>query len=157
MTKLNVIAEANSHAVTMTREFNAPRALVFRAYVDPALVAQWWGPGYLTTTVDTMEVKPGGRWRYVQRDNDGNEYAFHGFYHEILAPERIVFTFEFEGMPGHALLETIYFEERDGKTLITDISVFQSVEARDGMLQAGMEAGAEEGWDRFEALLPTLK
>lgn len=153
MTKLNLIAEPGKHAITMTRMFDAPRALVFKAYTDPTLIPQWWGPRNLTTIVDKMEVKKGGVWRFVHRDAEGNEYAFNGVYHESVAPERIVYTFEFEGMPGHVLLETVIFEEQDGKTLLTDIAVFQSIEDRDGMLSTGMEDGATESMDRFAELL----
>jgi uncharacterized protein YndB with AHSA1/START domain len=137
----------------MTRTFDAPRELVFKTMNDPALIPQWWGPSYLTTTVEEMDVRPGGKWRYVQRAPDGGEHAFHGVYHEIKAPERVVCTFEYEGTPGHVLLETIRLEEADGKTKMIDQSVFQSVEDRDGMVQAGMESGATEMMDRLEALL----
>lgn len=153
MAKLELIAEPGSHAILMSRDFNAPRDLVFRAFTDPTLIARWWGPNSVTTTVDKMEVKKGGLWRYVQRDEDGNEYAFHGVYHEIVPPERIVFTFEFEGMPGHVLLETVTFEDHSDKTRMKDSSIFQSVSDRDGMIQAGMEQGASESWDRLEALI----
>ncbi|MBK8135862.1 MAG: SRPBCC family protein [Chloroflexi bacterium] len=156
MANLNVIVEPGKHDILMTRDFDAPRDLVFRAYTDPDLVPRWWGPRYVTTIVDTMEAKPGGRWRYVQSSQDGAEYGFHGVYHDVQAPERIVYTFEFEGMPGHVLLETLTFEEVDGKTRLTDLAVFQTVEARDGMVAAGMEGGATESWDRFEDLLKTL-
>lgn len=94
--------------------------------------------------------------RYVQHTEDGNEYGFHGVYHSVETPSRIVHTFEFEGMPGHVLLETLTFEERDGKTQLTGSTVFQTVEDRDGMIAAGMEGGAVESWDRFDALLKTL-
>jgi uncharacterized protein YndB with AHSA1/START domain len=137
----------------MTRTFDAPRELVFKTMNDPALIPQWWGPSYLTTTVEEMDVRPGGKWRYVQRAPDGGEHAFHGVYHEIKAPERVVCTFEYEGTPGHVLLETIRLEEADGKTKMIDQSVFQSVEDRDGMVQAGMESGATEMMDRLEGLL----
>jgi uncharacterized protein YndB with AHSA1/START domain len=157
VTKLKLIAEPGKHEIITSREFNAPRDLVFKALTDPALVAKWWGPGSHTTTVDTMDVRMGGIWRYVQRDNDGNEYGFRGVYHQIAAPERMVYTFEWEGMPGHILLETVTLTEQDGKTTLTDSSVFQSVEDRDGMMQSGMEQGAAESWDRFEALLSELK
>ena len=156
MTKLKVVAEPGKHEILMTRDFDAPRALVFKAYTDPKLVSQWWGPKGATTTVDQMDVKPGGIWRYVQRDPDGSEYGFYGVYHQITAPERLVCTFEFEGTPGHVLLETIIFEDHDGKTKLIDSLVFQSVADRDGMLQSGMEEGSEEGWDRFADLLKTL-
>jgi uncharacterized protein YndB with AHSA1/START domain len=153
MAKINLVAEPGKQEVIITRQFNAPRELVFKTYTDPKHVAQWWGPKTLTTRVDQMEVRPGGIWRYVHRDAEGNEDAFHGFYHEIVAPERLVFTFEYEGMPGHILLETVTFEEQDGKTLLVDRSVFQTVEDRDGMVSAGMEMGAAESMDRLAALV----
>ena len=141
----------------MTRDFGAPRELVFKAFTDPQLLVKWWGQKNSTTIVDKMDAKQGGIWRYVQHESDGNEYAFHGVYHAVTAPELIVYTFEFEGMPGHVLLETITFEDINGKTRLTDSSVFQTVEARDGMLQAGMEVGANESFDLLEELLATLK
>jgi uncharacterized protein YndB with AHSA1/START domain len=154
MTKMNLIAEPGKQEIIMTRLFDAPRELVFKAYTDPNLIPQWWGPKGLTTTVDKMDVSEGGVWRFVQRDAEGNEYAFHGVYHSIVSPERLVYTFEFEGMPGHVLLATVTFEELDdGKTKLTDRSVFQSVEDRDGMLKSGMEEGAAESMDRFAELL----
>jgi uncharacterized protein YndB with AHSA1/START domain len=156
MAKMTLIAEPGKHDILMSREFNAPRELVFRALTDPTLVPRWWGPSTLTTVVDKMDVKAGGIWRFVQRDAAGNEYGFHGVYHEVLAPERIIQTFEFEGLPGHVLLETMILEEHDGKTAIIDSSVFQTVEDRDGMLQSGMEGGAAESWDRLEELLKTM-
>lgn len=158
MSKLTVTAEPGSHALEMTRDFDAPRDLVFAAYTDPALVPEWWGPAGSTTVVDRMEARPGGSWRYVEREADGTEYAFRGVYHEVAAPERLVYTFEFEPMPGHVLLETIRFEERpDGTTRMVDLSVFQSVADRDGMLASGMESGAAESMDRLEALLDRVR
>ncbi len=155
MAKLNVIAEPGKQEVTISREFNAPRELIFKALTDPALVPRWWGLND-SLTVDKMDVRMGGMWRFVERGDDGTEYAFRGVYHQVSAPERLVYTFEWEGMPGHILLETITLTERDGKTLATDSSVFQTVEDRDGMLQYGMEEGAAKSWDRLEALLATL-
>lgn len=137
----------------MTRVFDAPRELVFKAHTDPNLIPQWWGLRGSTTIVDKMEVKPGGVWRFVQRDADGNEYGFNGVYREIVPPERLVYTFEFEGMPGHILVETLTFEDLDGKTRVTDHALFDSLEDRDGMLNSGMEAGAVETWDRLAELL----
>ncbi len=156
MGKLNLVAEPGKQEIMMSRDFDAPRELVFKAYTDPTLVPRWWGPRGLTTVVDKMDVKMGGIWRYIQRDADGNEYGFRGVYHQVTSPERLVYTFEFEGMPGHVLLETITFEDHNGKTRIIDSSVFQSVADRDGMIQSGMEGGAEESWDRFDKLLETL-
>jgi uncharacterized protein YndB with AHSA1/START domain len=153
MSKINLVAEQGKQEIIITRVFDAPPALVFKTYTDPGLIPQWWGPRYLITTVDKMEVRQGGIWRFVQRDGDGNVFAFHGVYHTIAASERLVHTFEFEGMPGHVILETVTFEELDGKTRLVDQSVFQSVEDRDGMLQEGMEGGAAESMDRLAELL----
>jgi uncharacterized protein YndB with AHSA1/START domain len=158
MSKTNLIAEPGTQEIRLERVFDAPRDLVFKVCTDPKHIPQWWGPAYLTTVVDKMDVKPGGLWRYVQRDPKGNEYAFHGVYHDIVMPERLVFTFEWEGLPGHVILETSTFEALpDGKTRLVDSSVFQSVEDRDGMLSSGMQDGAKETWDRFAELLTTLK
>lgn len=153
MAKINLIAEPGKQEIIITSTLDAPRDLVFKAYTDPNAIPQWWGPRGLTTVVDQMDVRPGGIWRFVHRDAEGNEYGFHGVYHDVVSPERIVSTFEFEGMPGHVLLATMTFEEQDGKTKLTDASVFQSVEDRDGMLQSGMEGGASESMDRLEELL----
>jgi uncharacterized protein YndB with AHSA1/START domain len=153
MTKIDLIAKPGVQEFVITRTFDAPRELVFKIMTDPNLIPQWWGPTRLTTLVDKMEVRAGGEWRFVQNDAHGNEFAFHGVYHGVDAPERMVYTFEFEGMPGHVLLETVTFEERDGKTMMMDQSVFQSVEDRDGMLMSGMEGGAAESMDRLERLL----
>ena len=156
MNKTKVVAEPGKHEIVLLREFNAPRELVFKAFTDPALIPQWWGQDDPATIVDQMDVRMGGLWRFVQRGADGSENAFRGVFHEITAPERIVYTFEWEGMPGHILLETISLEERDGKTLVSDSSVFQSVTDRDGMLQSGMEAGANISWDRLDRLIQKL-
>lgn len=153
MNKLNIIAEPGKQEVIITRTFDAPRDLVFKAFTDPELVSKWWGPRSVTTIVDKLEVKPGGVWRYVHREPDGSEYAFHGVYHEVTQSERLVYTFEYEGMPGHVLLETVTFEEYDGKTKLIDQSVFQSVADRDGMVQSGMESGAGESMDRLAELV----
>lgn len=153
MATSQIKAEPGSHEIVMSREFDAPRDLVFKVSTDPDLVPKWWGPRELTTTVATMEPRSGGSWRFVQRDAAGNEYAFHGVYHEIAAPDRIVQTFEFEGMPGHVLLETMTLEDLGGRTRLTTHSVFQSVADRDGMLQSDMEAGANESLDRLAELL----
>ncbi len=157
MSKSTLIAEPGSHEIVMSRIFNAPRELVFKVMTDPKHVPQWWGPKAYTTIVDKMEVKAGGLWRYVQRGQDRSEFAFHGVYHSIVAPERIVDTFEFEGMPGHVLMETLTLEAQpDGKTKLTVSSVFQSVADRDGMLQSGMESGSNESYDRLDELLAKI-
>lgn len=153
MTKCEFLVPPGKQEIIITREFDAPPALVFKAFTDPDLIPKWWGPASMTTTVDYMDAISGGSWRFVQHDAAGNEYAFHGVYHDVLAPERLVYTFEWEGLPGHALLETVIFEGAGGKTKITDTSVFQTVEDRDGMVANGMEGGATEGMDRMAELL----
>lgn len=154
--KTTVVAEPGKQEMLITREFDAPRELVFKAVTDPELISQWWGPRDLSTEVDKMDVRPGGQWRFINRDAQGNEYAFHGVYHEVLAPERVIDTFEFEGLPesGHVTLETMRLEALPGgKTRLTTQSVFQSVADRDGMLQSGMEEGVNDSYDRLEELL----
>lgn len=106
------------------------------------------GPKDLTCKVDTYEPVSGGTWRIVHVDPDGNEYGFHGVYH-LISPDRIINTFEFEGLPDHVCLETTSFEDVDGKTRVVAHSVFQSVEDRDGMLQSGMEEGAAAAMDEL--------
>jgi uncharacterized protein YndB with AHSA1/START domain len=155
----HVSAEPGKQEILVTREFDAPRELVFKAYTDPKLVPQWWGPRRLSTRVDKMDVRPGGQWRFINRDAEGNEYAFHGVYHEILAPERIIDTFEFEGLPetGHVTLETMKLEELPGgRTRLTTQSVYQSVADRDGTLQSGMEDGMNETYDRLAELMKKM-
>ena len=153
MADLQVVADPGTQQIVITRSFDAPRELVFKAFTDPDAVRQWWGQRDNETVVDRLEARPGGLWRFVQRSKDGNEHGFHGVYHEAAAPERIVYTFEYEGMPGHVLLETITLTEQDGRTRMTDVSVFQSVADRDGMLQSGMESGAAESFDRLDEYL----
>lgn len=142
--------------IVMTREFDAPRELVFKALVDPNLIPRWWGPRNTTTIVDEMDVRVGGAWRFIHRGDDG-ESGFHGEYREIVPPERIVQTFEWEGLPGHVSVDTLTLEEVGGKTRMTASSTFENVEDRDGMLQSGMESGARETWDRLAELLNEVR
>lgn len=139
--------------IVMTRVFDAPRELVFQAHVDPKAIPQWWGPRRYQTIVDKMDVRPGGAWRFINRAADGEEHAFRGEFREVTPPERIVWTFEYEGFPGHVSVETVTFTEQDGKTLLTATAVFESKEERDATLQSGMEAGAAETWDRLAELV----
>jgi uncharacterized protein YndB with AHSA1/START domain len=152
----STLALPSEREIVMERVFAAPRELVFKAYTDPNLIPKWWGPRKYTTTVDKLDVRVGGAWRFVQRDADGNVYAFNGEYREIAPPKRLSYSFEFEGMPGHVLLETVTFEEQDGQTKVTVTSLFASAEDRDGMLQSGMEQGARESQDRLAELLGSM-
>jgi len=151
--RTRITVEPGKQEIVIRRVYDAPRALVFRAYTDPALIPQWWGPRRYATIVDKLDARAGGLWRFLNRDTDGSEYAFHGVYHEVAAPERIVATFEFEGAPGHVSLETLVLEESVGRTTLTNTSVFQSVADRDAMMQEGMEEGASETMDRLAELL----
>jgi uncharacterized protein YndB with AHSA1/START domain len=130
---------------------------VFRALTDPTLLPKWWGPRRYKTVVDTMDVRPGGKWRMRNIAADGGEHAFRGEFREVKAPERIVWTFEYEPLAGHVSVETITLTERDGRTLLTVHDVFSSKEDLDGMLQSGMESGAAESYDRLAELLAELK
>jgi uncharacterized protein YndB with AHSA1/START domain len=154
MSETSVTAPAGQQVVIVSRVFDAPRDLVFQAFTEPELIPDWWGPSRLSTTVDKMDVRPGGSWRFVHRDTDGSEYGFHGVYHDVTAPERVVQTFEFEGVPGHVALETATFEDLGGgRTRYTGQSVYQSVEDRDAMVASGMESGARETMDRLAEIL----
>ncbi len=155
--RTKVTAEPGRREVTFTRIFDAPRELVWKACTAPQLIPQWWGPKGYTTTVDKMEVQPGGAWRFIQRGPGGGESAFSGVYKTVTPPERLVYTFEWEGMLGHTMLETAAFNERDGTTEMTVTDEFQTVEERDEALLAGMEEGAIASGDRFAALLKKLK
>lgn len=153
---LAITAEPDKQELFITREFDAPRELVFRAHTDPELYAQWLGPYGLDTSFETFEPVSGGRWRFVQKDQDGNEFAFRGVHHDVTFPERIIGTFEYEGLSesGHVILETTRFEALPGdRTRLVSQSVFQSVEDRDGMIASGMEHGVVEGYERLDALL----
>ena len=156
MGKTEIIAEPGTGTIDITREFDAPRDLVFRAWTDPDLLTQWLGGTRLKMEIDTYEVRDGGRWRYIHTDDDGAEYAFHGVFHGTPTPDRMTQTFEFEGWPGQVSLESMVLEEHDGKTVMRNRAVYQSVEARDAMVSSGMEEGMNAGFDALDALLPTL-
>ena len=153
--KTTIKAEPGKQELFITREFDAPRELVYKAHTDPALFVRWIGPRDLTTKLETFEPVSGGRYRFIQVDQDGNEFGFHGVFHQV-SPERIIQTFEFEGLPesGHVSLETLTLEELPGgRTRLTGQSVFQTVSDRDGMIQSGMESGVNEGYERLDDLL----
>jgi uncharacterized protein YndB with AHSA1/START domain len=156
----HVTAQPETLEVRITRDFDAPRELVFKTFTDPTLYVQWFGPRKYTMTLETFKPENGGQWRYIHTDQNGNAYAFRGVYHEVLAPERIIHTFEFEGSPqrGHVGLETITFQELpEERTRFTSQSVFQSVADRDYMLQGGAVEGATETYTRLAILLKTMK
>jgi uncharacterized protein YndB with AHSA1/START domain len=157
MSKTEITAEPGIPMIIITREFDAPRELVFRAHTDPELLVQWLGPRDLATAIDRYEVRNGGDWRYVNTDAAGNTYGFHGVFHGDPSPDAIVQTFEFEGAPGHVCLQSTTFAERGGKTLMRTVSSFQSVEDRDAMVASGMERGVHDSGERLAELLARLQ
>jgi uncharacterized protein YndB with AHSA1/START domain len=154
MTSTLTVTLPSDREVVLTREFDAPRELVFRAFTSCEHLKHWWGQAGSSLTHCELDFRPGGAWRIVERDAGGSEWGFHGEVREIDPPERIVQTFEFEGMPGHVSVDTLVLEDLGGnRTRLVTTSVFDSPEDRDGMLQSGMEKGASESYDRLAAYL----
>lgn len=143
--------------MVMTRTFEAPRALVFRAHVDPELIPLWWGTSQYTTTVLALDARPGGKWHFRSRGADGSEINFFGEYREVVSPERFTWTFGFDGLPTDPGVETYVFEERDGRTTLTATAYFATKDERDGMFDSGMEDGANESAARLDELLERLQ
>ena len=140
--------------ILIERVFDAPRDRVYAAFTDPELIPQWWGRQEDTTTVDKLDVRPGGDWRFVTvSSSDGEEHAFRGTFREVDPPERIVWTFEWEGMPGYISVETTTFEDLGEQTKVISRSLFHTTEERDGMIEAGMEKGLSESYEKLDELL----
>ncbi len=156
-----ITAEPGKQELVVNREFEAPRELVFEAFTKAEHFEKWMGPcEILDMNLERFEPYSGGSYRFIQSDEDGNSYAFRGVYHEVTAPERIIQTFEFEGLPepGHVTLETATFESLPGdRTKVILHSVFKSVEGRDGMLQSGAEKGIRDSHSKLDELLEELK
>jgi uncharacterized protein YndB with AHSA1/START domain len=155
MSKTRIDAPEGVPFIDVSREFDAPRDLVFQAYTDPGLLVQWMGPRKYEMVIDTWEPRAGGSWRFVHKDGD-NAWGFHGVFHGEQTPDGMTQTFEFEGAPGHVSLDTLTLEERDGRTTARTHSVFQSVADRDAMIASGMEDGMNDGFDRLDELLARL-
>ncbi len=152
-------AEKGKQDTLFIREFEAPREIVFKAFVDPKLIIQWLGPRDLTMRIDKYEAKAGGSYRYVHFRKVGVEYGFRGVFHECTAPERIIQTFEFEGLPerGHVCLSTTLFEALpDSRTRVTIQDVYQSVADRDAAIASGMEGGVIDSNNRLDELLDKM-
>jgi len=155
--KTQFIAPPGIAELHITHLFDAPIDLVFKTWIDPEAMPHWWGPAYLETTVEHMEPKHGGRYRILQRAPDGKVHGFRGVYHTVEAPHLIISTFEYDGYPNHVSLDTYRFETRGNQTLHTNISVFQSLADRDGMVATGCESGVREMMARMEKLLQQNK
>jgi uncharacterized protein YndB with AHSA1/START domain len=147
----------SERSIQLAREFDAPRELVYAAFTTCEHITRWLRPKDMTVSECKMDMRPGGTWRFVHRDNEGHEFGFHGEIREVVPPQRIVRTFEFEGMPGHVALETLTLAGLGGRTRLIILSEFESVEDRDGMLQSGMEQGASESYAHLADYLHELE
>jgi uncharacterized protein YndB with AHSA1/START domain len=144
--------------ILITREFDAPRHLVYKAWTTPELVRRWWAGQRGRMTVAEIDLRVGGTWRYVMIANGGHEVAFHGEYREIVPDERIVNTEVYEGAPeGGAALNLVTFAEADGRTTLELLTRVDSKEVRDMIIDSGMEGGMQEGMDLLEQVAISLR
>lgn len=150
---LNVQLQGDRELV-MTRVFDAPLALVWEAHSKAEHLKRWWARGHEMDA--ELDFRPGGKWRFVEHGENGEEWAFRGEYREIVPQELIVQTFEWEGLPGHISVERLTFEEKDGKTHLTGVSTFDNQEDRDGMVSSGMETGAAQSYRALDAYLKEM-
>jgi uncharacterized protein YndB with AHSA1/START domain len=156
LTTTRIVAAPGVPQIEVTREFEAPPELLLRAHIEPELIVRWLGPRRLTVTVDHLDARHGGMWRHTHRDADGGAYVLHGLYHGTPSVDGIVQTYEAEAQPGHVFLCTTTFEARGGGTLLRQNTVFQSVEDRDGYVEAGMDEGVHQSMDRLADLVARL-
>jgi len=146
-----ILADADVPIIRITREFDAPPSKVFRAHTDPEILARWLGPSRHEMTVTDFDCRSGGSFRYVMSSN-GNEFGFHGCFHEVRPDDLIVQTFTFEGEPDGVALERLQLEDLGGgRTRLTVTSLVDSFAARDAWLSTGMEEGVREGYERLDA------
>jgi uncharacterized protein YndB with AHSA1/START domain len=143
--------------ILITREFNAPKHLVYKAWTTPDLVRRWWNAKRGEVTTCEIDLRVGGTWRYVMVTPDGMEVGFHGEFREIVPNERIVSTEVFEGMPDAAALNTLTLAEEDGRTTLTILVEHSSKEHRDGHINSGMEAGMQDAMDLLEEVAVSLR
>jgi uncharacterized protein YndB with AHSA1/START domain len=144
--------------IVITREFDAPRHLVYRAWTTPELVRRWWSGHRGVMTVAEIDLRVGGAWRYAMNAEGGYEVAFHGEFHEIVPNERLVSTEIFEGAPGgEAAVNTVTFDEHRGRTTVKVVMQLPSKEVRDMIIESGMEGGMQEGMDLLEQVAISLR
>ena len=149
------VTTPSDREIRIERVFAAPRERVWRAMTDPQLVAQWWGRGN-KVVIEKFEPVRGGHWRFVEHGPEG-QHGFEGRFREVTPPERVVQTFEWDGMPGHVIVEQITLEDLgDGRTRIINVSLFHTTEERDGMLNSGMEIGLNDSYAALDALLARM-
>jgi uncharacterized protein YndB with AHSA1/START domain len=156
MTNSAVVTLPSDTQILITRVFDAPRQLVYRAYTTPELIRRWWAGDRGEMTAAEVDLRPGGSWRYVMTANAGFEVAFHGEYREIMPGERIVATEVYEGAPEAAAVTTTTFTEREGRTTLSILVQHISRENRDMHLNSGMEAGMQESMNHLEQVARTL-
>ncbi|MEX2539886.1 MAG: SRPBCC family protein [Actinomycetota bacterium] len=150
--------------ILVTREFDAPKHLVYKAYTTPELIERWWTAKRGTMKVCEVDLRVGGRWRYVMDADGGFEVAFHGEYEELVPNERIVSTETFEGAfpeghqygPGDYILNTLTLVEADGRTTLTLLSECSTQEIRDTVISSGMEDGMQDAYDLLEQVAVSL-
>jgi uncharacterized protein YndB with AHSA1/START domain len=146
------VSTPSDREILITRIFDAPRERVWQAFTDPKMLAQWWGRGH-KLDIERFEPERGGHWRFVEHHDGGSE-GFQGRFREVTPPERIVQTFEWDGMPGYVSVDTVTFEELDGgRTRVVNTALFHTTEERDGMLNSGMEGGLSESYAALDRLL----
>lgn len=154
MNRVEFKVDRENLEVVQTQELDAPRETVWKMMTDPDLIPQWWGPAVLKTTVEKMDVREGGSWRYIQRAPEGEEHIFSGEYRVVRPPEHVEQSMAYENVPGDVMQETMTLEELPGgKTRVVIRSRFESAEALDAAVDSGMEAGATESMERFEELV----
>src|SRR5437667_3554866 len=157
MPKTEYVIEPGKQEIISTTILDAPRELVFKAYTDPKLFAQWWGPRRYKIEIEKFESRPGGEWKVTHVAADGGRHGFRGVNHDVVAPERICSTFEYLGVPGHVALQTATFEALGNKTRLVAQQLFQSGMDRDGTVASGMKDGADGSRERVAEVIEDLQ
>jgi uncharacterized protein YndB with AHSA1/START domain len=159
MSRATVTARPHEQILIIERDFDAPRQKVFKAMTTKKLVEKWWvGPGY-DVRVETLDARSGGAWKFIQTDQSGQEFSFHGVYH-LVSPELIIQTTEFDGLPepGHVGMDKLELKDLgNGKTKLISTGSFSSVSDRDALIQSGMEAGMQSTFDKLDEILQTME
>ena len=150
------VSKPSDREIRIERTFDAPRDRVWRAFTDPKLLAQWWGRGN-KLVIEKFELERGGHWRFVEHGPEG-KHGFEGRFREVTPKDRVVQTFEWDGMPGYVIIETMELTDLgDGRTRIINVSLFHTTEERDGMLHSGMETGLNESYAALDELLARME
>ncbi len=152
----STVTKPSDREIRIERTFDAPRDRVWRAFTDPKLLAQWWGRGN-KLVIEKFELERGGHWRFVEHGPEG-KHGFEGRFREVTPKDRIVQTFEWDGMPAYVIIETLELTDLgDGRTKVVTLSLFHTTEERDGMLESGMEEGLNQSYEALDRLLATME